>query len=378
MTYAKMHFFRKQDSHAALRTLLKAMLNGLQFAFLFALFSSPCGLRGQDLSLYQIGNSHTWDSAPSDGLPELFASAGVNLQNGWHIRCGKSLAYIADHPEEVCVDFNEFGNWVTALGDNRWDAVTLQSHNGSPGRDEIDAIQTILAAIPSYRSTRVLLYINWPRISAHEFRDGWNTTYSSTDQPVIQSYQYFVWLHKAMLDADLSNHSIEYIPIGAVLAELDRRFRAGEYPPFTKVDEFYRDDVHLNNAGRYVAGLTILATLFDYDVRSLGTPPEAYNQPIANFVEIGTEFADYLQSIVWEVVLKKGFSPDQIPSDQEVKVAQEGPQYSFQSFLGYQYLVLESDDLLDWRIIGDFLEGDGSRFSFKSDDAKKFFRLRRF
>jgi hypothetical protein len=287
------------------------------------------------------------------------------------------LSHIAAYPDDVCVDSNEFGTWATALSDYRWDAVTIQSHTGSTGSDELEAIQAILNAIPSQRSTRLLLYINWPSISGREFRDAWNADYSSADQDVIQSYQYFVWLHKAMLDTNLGKHSVEYLPIGAVLAELDRRFRAGDYPPFTKVDGFYRDITHLNNAGRYVAGLTILAALFDYDVRKLGIPPDRYMSSIGNFIEIDSELADYLQEIVWEVVQKNEFSPDQIPFDQKIKV-QQGPQYSFQSFFGYHYLVLESNDLQEWRVIGDFIEGDGSRISFKSDDPEKFYRLRRF
>lgn len=98
---------------------------------------------------------------------------------------------------------------------------------------------------------------------------------------------------------------ITFIPVGYVLSELDRRFRAGEFPGFNKVDDLYRDDVHMNNVGKYVVGLTILAALMDYDVRQFGRVPKSYTKSTANFVKIDLNMADYLQEIVWSVVNSK-------------------------------------------------------------------------
>ena len=99
------------------------------------------GSAENDFRLYQIGNSHTFDSLPRDGLPALFESAGVNLINGWHIRCARSLTYIAQHPDSVCVDSNDFGKWIPALTNHFWDAIVLQTHNGSTGLDELSALK---------------------------------------------------------------------------------------------------------------------------------------------------------------------------------------------------------------------------------------------
>jgi hypothetical protein len=255
-----------------------------------------------DFRLYQIGNSHTFDSLPRDGLPALFESAGFNLINGWHIRCARSLNYITQHPDSVCVESNNFGKWIPALANHSWCAIVLQTHNGSTGNEELNAISTILAPVADLRNTQVYVYVNWPRIQGREFRDVWGSGYSGGEQRVVQSASYFQWLAHELKSNHRLAEEISFIPVGNVLSELDRRFREGEFVGFNKVDDLYRDDVHMSNVGKYVVGLTIMATLLDYDIRLLGAPPKPYGRPTSNFRVITPELADYLQQVVWAVV----------------------------------------------------------------------------
>jgi len=184
----------------------------------------------EPLRLYQIGNSHTWDSMPRNGFPFLVEDAGLRLVNGWHIECGEPLTYISQNPDEVCIPPSVFGTWPTALAENQWDVVTLQTHVQSTGAEELAAIQTIVSTIPEDYPTRILLYVNWPHINGRAYHDGWAIRYQSEDQEVIQSFAYFVWLRRAMHEAALGNVRIDCVPIGAVLAELDSRFRRGAFP----------------------------------------------------------------------------------------------------------------------------------------------------
>jgi hypothetical protein len=262
-------------------------------------------LRADAFRLYQIGNSHSFDSLPKNGLPELFELAGIPFVNGWHIRCAKPLSYIVQNPDSTCVDSNKFGTWLPALAEHQWDAVILQTHNGATGLAELRAIQTIVATQDRDTSTRLFIYVNWPRISGRSFDDAWNTDYTNGSQMVMQCHQYFTWLSQELDAGNSEGRSIGLIPIGHVLAELDQRFRRGEYPPFKRVDDLYRDDVHMNNVGKYVVGLTTLATLMDYDVRQFGRMPKSYMKPTANFVRIDLDLANYLQGIVWSVVNSK-------------------------------------------------------------------------
>lgn len=271
------------------------------------LFTGIQAWGAETFRLYQIGNSHTFDSLPKNGLPELVESAGFPFVNGWHIRCAKPLSYIVENPDSICVDSNKFGTWLPALTEHQWDAVTLQTHNGATGLAELNAIKAIAATQASDRSTRLFIYVNWPRISGRSFHDAWNADYADGSQMVTQCDRYFTWLMQELHANKSKEISIKLIPIGYVLAELDQRFRDGEYPPFERVDDLYRDEVHLNNVGKYIAGLTLLAVLFDYDIRELGVPPQTYSRPTANFVKIDARMADYMQDVVWYVVSSKSY-----------------------------------------------------------------------
>lgn len=85
------------------------------------------------------------------------------------------------------------------------------------------------------------------------------------------------------------------MPISHVFAELDRSFRSGDYSGFNCAGELYRDDVHLNNVGKYVAGLTVFAAVAG-DLPESMEVPTAYNRPIMNFRKIDTELSGYLRS----------------------------------------------------------------------------------
>jgi len=352
----------------------KLLIHLLFFVAAFALNVSE----GGDFRLYQIGNSHTFDSLPRDGLPDLFASAGTTLTNGWHIRCSRPLSYISNNPEDTCVDPNSFGTWDVALAESRWDALTLQSHTGAVGVGEINAVAAIVSALPSQFSTRVLLYVNWPSIADREFKVSWESRYERETQAVLQSYQYFVWLFKRMQDANLGNHSVDYVPIGEVLYELDTRFRLGEYPPFSMAEDLYRDDLHLNNVGRYIIGLTMLAKLMDYDVRRLGLPPARYNQATLNFHAIDLPLADYLQEVVWSVVQRDPFAPSSVPMATQVIPMADGVHFSVESYLGYKYIVLDSVDLTNWSVRQFMVEGNGAPFELVDDVPSKFYQVIRF
>lgn len=331
-----------------------------------------------DLRLYQIGNSHTWDAHRKDGFVQLVASAGLGLDNGYHIRCSKPLSYIANNPDEVCVEPNTYGTWVPALSEHSWDAVTFQSHTGSIGVDELDAVRKFSSSLNSYESTRILLLINWPSIAYREFREGWAVRYGSSEQASIQSKQYFIWLHKLLLESDLSSNSVEFIPVGAVMAELDKRFRNNEFPPLTRADDLYRDDLHLNNVGRYVLALTMLRVLYQYDVRDLGQIPFSFEKISIVDFEIDQEMADYLQRIVHQVTLEEPFDPDKIPYEMAFKKEGEQIEFSFRSYLGYEYFLLESLNLKDWSVRAHFDQGDGSLKSFQDEASAKFYKILRF
>lgn len=332
---------------------------------------------GSEVTLYQIGNSHTWDSAPSDGLVELFLSAGFDLANGWHVRCSRPLSYILSNPEDVCVPSNEFGMWTEALTTQRWDSIILQSYYGASGQNELDAFTAMLALRPSHYSSNIYLFVNWPSISEQEYRNGWSATYEAELQSANLSHAYFVWLVSRLRERLGAEYNIRCIPVGAVFAELDTRFRQGQYPPFESAEDLYRDTEHLNNVGRYIVGLTILASVTNYDVRLLEAAPLYYNNFYSHFIDIETDLANYLQGVVWNIMNAKPFEAESIPFNQSFDITASEVQFSFQTFLGYDYTILKSVDLQTWTLSAYKIPGDGKRWVQSGHPRQQFYRILR-
>jgi hypothetical protein len=91
------------------------------------------------------------------------------------------------------------------------------------------------------------------------------------------------------------------VPVGDVLFELDRRMKAGEFPGFSDVNQFYHDGIHFNNVGALVFGTTFYSTLFRADPR--GGDYGGYdtvNNPWDR--DITDAQAAVIQDAVWEVV----------------------------------------------------------------------------
>ena len=125
------------------------------------------------ITTYHVGNSLTWDSRPTE-YEQVAASAGLEQHAGWHIRCGRSLSYIAANPEEVCQPSpGPWGTFAEALDVGEFDAVTFQPHDFStsavPSTLSTDR-QVILDALARLREDRrnadlqAYLYRAWPRM----------------------------------------------------------------------------------------------------------------------------------------------------------------------------------------------------------------------
>lgn len=197
----------------------------------------------------------------------------------------------------------------------------------------------------------------------------------SADSSVTISNAYFVWLASQLRKQLRESHVVECIPVGAVFYKLDQSFRAGRYPPFEKVDDLYRDDYHLNNVGRYVVGLTLLSVIMNYDVRQLGVAPDFYNAETKNFHYIDLDLANYLQEVVWQVVQFEPFASHGLPLGGIFKISDNMVNHSFQTHAGYDYTLLQSDDLETWRVIFFNEPGDGTRWSQNCDQSQQFYRI---
>jgi len=262
---------------------------------------------------YRIGNSLTWDSQPK-GIEALAAQRGLQHVEAYHINCGKSLERIWTHPEEICVDVvKPFGTFAGALPNHDWDAVTFQPHPGAGSTLATDAARFIDFIAKTRengrnRDTVFYIYAAWPGKSHGPYHTTWTRdTPDADDTKTIQTRAYFDHLFRrirAKTDAD-----VRMIPAGHVVYELDRRMRAGKIPGYRSAADLYRDPVHMNNVGRFTAGLTTFATLYRQDPACIECPPKHYGGGKDFTPELYRAIHEALWTVVTEMHAVTGVSP---------------------------------------------------------------------
>lgn len=281
------------------------------------------------LRVYFIGNSVT-DTIRYPALAELAQSRSVKMDWGRTMIPGAPLEWIYTHPGE---GFGEppYGTWEKALNDFAWDAVSLQpfdrrfnSPNAQTGEDYGDLpLICKLAGMAAKKNPNVQIYIyaRWPRITAggrdpafdkndydpakpgsgadlstaDDFQerwtaplnvDGWDQTNEAAD--------YFDQLLAAVTgQATFLKKPPLLVPVGHVMAALDLKMRAGKVPGYTSIYQFYRDAIHLSEAGSYLVGCTYFATLLKQTPVGLPTAP---------YGNIDAGLAKIIQETVWAVV----------------------------------------------------------------------------
>ena len=279
-------------------------------SLLSVLWLAPARGVAETLNSYHIGNSLTWDARISLGLPQLASDAGFTLDTGWHIRCGNTLDYIVSNPDSVCVECNGYGLYMEAVTDNTWDAVTLQPYSGSTPRQEYQAAKTLIQLArqnPQNLDTRFYLYANWdskPPFGTTFYNRWFDPTPTDPDSSLIRNANGFGWIFDELkADPDLQGVELHMIPVGDVLAEIDQRMALGYIPGFRGADELYRDNLHLNNLGRFVAANTLLATLFEADPTGTPTNSSFDTSPGQTIpIEITPALATAVQGAVWDVL----------------------------------------------------------------------------
>jgi hypothetical protein len=147
---------------------------------------------------------------------------------------------------------------------------------------------------PAVRPFLVETWVHKAQDLNPDYQTQWERPWAETQRGGIppipcQAYARLVFqrLHQAY-------PSLRLIPIGSVLAELDKRLRAGALPGLTRAEDLYADEVHLNAIGNYMALETFYAVIVGEN--PIGKPRTA------RFPEISDACAALIQEVVWQVV----------------------------------------------------------------------------
>lgn len=223
--------------------------------------------------IYSIGNSHTWDFSPSWDFRFLAAAQGVEIENDWHIYCGHSMTSIVAFPNNTCVR-STHGNFVNALNNASWDVIMLQPYIGSTATNELAAIISMIDYIRASNSSdaRIYVYSTWPTNPHANLPD---LNYTERWQSSLELNRTMSTLNRAFSDflkhglAEAGYEIEGFIEVGQLLADFHISATREHISTFTSAGELYRDAAHLNNAGRFLAGLSVFSSIFGSEQLSL-------------------------------------------------------------------------------------------------------------
>lgn len=257
---------------------------------------STCGSSQETReSVYFVGNSLTWDSLNSAGLNSLASRSGVPFNSSQHIRCGSSLTGTTGDASGAgtCAPTGfgdpDLGPYPSAFR-SRIDTLVVQPFYGASLREEIDAIESLIGEVRSHTvnsDTRLLLYSTWGyNRTDGDFTRTWNTHAADLDAPFIPSRSTYDLI---LSELALSDHLVEMIPSGQAVADAAELLSARNFGSLKTEGDLYRDDIHLSNAGRYLAAITTLSTVtgispielgdhdipFQFSLPGYGTAPDA-------------------------------------------------------------------------------------------------------
>lgn len=263
---------------------------------------------------YHIGNSLTVDSLPLSAMVHMAAQRGISAAADWHVRSSVGLDYIWTHPSECSLNPTFAGLFPQALSQWTWDAVTLQA-NGSqlngPGSDaaRIDSFMSYaLAMNPASADTQFYIFAKWVDQGAFQpgYLEAWHRPYSGQADSTAITADYYSQLIASVRTIQPQNtRPVLLIPTGHVFAEIDRMIRNEELDGITSITQFYRDYVHLNDLGRFVASTTFYATIFRDNPEGLIPPPV--------FLPFDPATVAQLQAVIWRVVTTTPFTGVSVP-----------------------------------------------------------------
>lgn len=266
-------------------TLQSALLPLLMILCCAAPATAPAG---KTLRVYHIGNSVT-DTIRYESLKTLAATRGDTYVYGRHMMPGTPLYGLWDNQDKGFTQ-KPFGPSIAALSNNEWDIITLQPFDRLLEGDRQSEFEScsrfIDVALQKSPNVQVFLYQRWPkreiigkpkydgtdRCVPIDYRAKWERPYTGKWDGTYETRDFFDKLAARLNQAYQGRiKPVRLVRVGDVMAKFDEAIRRGDISAMTSINDLYADNIHLNDTGRYLVGLTFYATMFDVDVRGIGT-----------------------------------------------------------------------------------------------------------
>ena len=230
-------------THQAKRSLMKSIA-----AAILIVAQSSFATAAPLTRLYHVGNSLTFDMAPSNFDVNANSSGIFPSVTGHHIRCTWGPTNIWRHPDETCI-VPQPSTWDTAIPASEWDALSFQLHHGPADVENLglqtQAIVGMYEAAAQSSNPALILFTPAPRLSWN-LENLWESpTVDADGTRFLHSREYVNHLESRLQSAlpdttilRIDGPQLQIDLIDAGLAQ-DRA-------------EFYRDDVHGSRKGGWV------------------------------------------------------------------------------------------------------------------------------
>ncbi|QDV75553.1 hypothetical protein [Botrimarina mediterranea] len=268
------------------------------------------------LNLFQVGNSFTFDSlaitdvgfwtgpvTPVGTVRMLETALGESVNLGYHVRGNTTLESMWTDPTSTGTFRTSYGYHPTALPNNDWDYLTLQtfpSLSNPTLSNEVARMQDFIASADQGGGgqTKIIVYGPWAG-KAESAWSQWNTPVAD-DPDTLANYS--ASYHNLLYDkvAALNPGRVQLASAGKVIREIRDRILAGD-APFNSSDELYRDDIHMSMAGRFAASTTIQTVILRHSTVGQPVPRDVPNWDAD--ADITDEQAAWIQLVAWEVLL---------------------------------------------------------------------------
>jgi hypothetical protein len=255
--------------------------------------------QAQTIRSYHIGNSLTFGAAP--GMKAVLQSRGAKAECGWSVLWGQSLGANWDkagQPSNTSPD----GSFTNALTQKTWDVLTLQSWGAAFEGEVVMARKFIELAMRKSPDIQVFIYETWPfnnKGDTRTFADKWTRSFPKPGEwDSVWNATYCKELVKR-LNKEMPGlkKPVRLIPAGSVMAEVDTQIRDGKVTDLTKIEDLYKDNIHLNAAGNCMVRWTMYAAM---------TKDSPVGLPIP--AEVPEALGKTMQAAAWKVVSESEFT----------------------------------------------------------------------
>lgn len=268
--------------------------------------------------IYMIGNSLT-DDVKYYGFKAMAESRGKSHTWSRHMIPGSPLFLLWRGRDGSSGFFEDpYGPENNAFANYTWDAITLQPyarHLVNENNEGDSIICANYANLAKGRSPNVQFYIynQWhatpmirvngnnvmlsptdPACTADKWNEMYLARYTGGWDATNQTRNYYERLTIALRRANITTKPFLMMPVGEVFYALNNKMKNGQVPGYTKIWQLYRDDVHVDLVGSFVAATTFFATTYKENPVGMAVPSQ--------YGSINSSLVQIIQQTVWEVV----------------------------------------------------------------------------